>query len=130
VPTSHRLAQRGPVRLRDLGDEALIALKPAYGLRELTDRLLRTAHARTTYAFESQDIATASGLVASGLGLALLPAGSQAEGTVELPIADDGATRTISLVWRQDRPATAPISDLRRLIINDAPELLSAVAGP
>lgn len=125
VPSGHRLVRSAPILLRELRDEALIALNPAYGLRELTDRLLRRARVRAAYVFESQDIATTGGLVAAGLGLALLPAGSGQEGTVELPLADSGATRTISLVWRQDRPATAPVRDLRRHIIEAAPSLLS-----
>lgn len=130
VPADHRLARRTPVRLSDLDDEALVALNPAYGLRELTDRLLSAARARATYAFESQDISTASGLVAAGLGLALLPAGSQVPGTVELPVMDEGATRTISLMWRKDRPATPPATELQRHIIAVAPRLLSTPSEP
>ncbi|WP_433186381.1 LysR family transcriptional regulator [Actinoallomurus sp. CA-150999] len=128
VPSGHRLAEAGPVRLRDLGGEALITLSPAYGLRTLTDRLLSAARTSATYIVESQDIATASGLVGAGLGVAVLPAGSGIPGTVERPIADDRARRTISLIWRSDRPLTPPIADLRRHIIDAAPPLFAAVS--
>ena len=125
VPVGHSLAGRGPVKLRDLVGESLITFKPGYGLRTLSDRLLRTARVPLTYTLESQDIATASGLVAAGLGLALLPAGNRVSGTVELPIADSGATRRISLMWRRDRPATPPIVDLRCHIEAAGPRLLA-----
>lgn len=128
VPADHPLARRSRVRLRELDDEPLITLKSAYGLRALTDRLLRTARARVVYAFESQDIATVSGLVAAGLGVALLPAGSEVTGAVELPIADQGASRTIMLLWRKDHPAALPNMDLRRHIIEMAPQLFAAVS--
>lgn len=123
VRTGHQLAEQTPVQLGDLGDEPLIAMKPAYGLRPLTDDLLKAAHVTGAYAFESQDIATACGLVAAGLGVALLPAGSGVAGTVELPLSAPGATRAISLAWRH-RPATAPLIELRQHIIDAAPRLL------
>jgi LysR family transcriptional regulator, transcription activator of glutamate synthase operon len=129
VPAGHPLAQAGPVRLRDLGGEPLITLNPEYGLRTLTDQLLRAAQASVRYIFESQDIATASGLVGAGLGVALLPAGSQVPGTVERPIADVRARRTIALIWRGDRQHTSPMAELCRHIIETGPALFAGVPG-
>jgi DNA-binding transcriptional LysR family regulator len=68
---------------------------------------------------------TAAGPVAAGLGVAILPAGNGTDGTLDLEIADPGASRTISVGWSGDRQLSAPVSDLRRHIIDSAPELLA-----
>jgi hypothetical protein len=46
------------------------------------------------------------------------------DGTVELAIADKGASRTLSIAWSGDWPLSTPVSDLRRYIIDEAPRLL------
>jgi LysR family transcriptional activator of glutamate synthase operon len=67
--------------------------------------------------FESQDLATIEGLVAAGLGVAILPeqfAGQS--GTIGVPIAARAAHRTIGLTWRTDRPLQPPAERFHRLI--------------
>ncbi len=67
--------------------------------------------------FESQDLATIEGLVAAGLGVAILPepfAGQS--GTVGLTIAAEAARRTIGLTWRTDRPLPAPAARFRDFV--------------
>jgi DNA-binding transcriptional LysR family regulator len=124
VPVDHRLADRQGIGLRDIAGEPLITMNPGYGLRAITDRLLRAAKLPIRYAYESQEHTTASGLVAAGLGVAILPAGTGVPGTVELAITDPGASRTISVAWSQERRLSAPVAELRRHIIDEAPGLL------
>ena len=62
-----------------------------FGYRTLVDALLRDAGVSPTVSFESQDLATIEGLVAAGLGVAIVPepfAGQS--GTSGLAIAADG----------------------------------------
>jgi LysR family transcriptional activator of glutamate synthase operon len=125
VPDGHRLASRTHIRLRELAGEPLITLTHGYGLRAITDRLLTKAGVSTEYGFEAQEMTTAAGFVAAGLGLALLPAGAQVEDTTELAIVDDGASRTISLVWSGDDTGNAPVQALRRHLIDEAPAKLA-----
>lgn len=115
VPPDHRLAARRRVRLAELADEPFVAMKPEYGLRGVTDELLAAAGVTPPIAFEGDDIGTLRGLVAAGLGVALLPpprsAGAEIEqpATPHLAVADRGASRQLGLAWSRTRyrsPAT------------------------
>jgi DNA-binding transcriptional LysR family regulator len=124
VPADHSLATRPSVQLADARDEPLITMVPGYGLRTLTDALLRTAGLPVRYTYESQDLTTATGLVAAGLGLALIPEGNGVPGTVELPLREPHATRTLVLAWSRERPLLGPARALRDHITTEAPALL------
>jgi LysR family transcriptional activator of glutamate synthase operon len=96
VPPGHRLRARKRVRL---------------------DALLRDAGVSPVVSFESQDLATIEGLVAAGLGVAIVPepfAGQS--GTTGVALATDAARRTIGLTWRTDRPLTAPAARFRDVV--------------
>lgn len=122
LPEHHRLAARRRVQIADVRGEPLIGMTAGYGLRAITDRLLQAARLPAVYAFEGQEMTTVAGLVAAGLGVAVLPAGSAVDGCVEVQLAGDAA-RTIALVW-PDRPRPAPVEELRRHAVAQAPELL------
>jgi len=115
VPPGHRLAQRKRVRLADVAEDRFVALKPEYGLRPMSDALCRAAGFTPRIAFEGDDIGTLRGLVAAGLGVALIPAPHAAGAEVEHPatphlqVADRGAHRRLGLAWdtaRYRSPAT------------------------
>ena len=115
VPPGHPLAARKRIRLADVAEERFVAMKPEYGLRGLTDELCAAAGFTPRIAFEGDDIGTLRGLVAAGLGVALLPpphsAGAEIAqpATPHLQLADRGAARTLGLAWDRTRyrsPAT------------------------
>ncbi|WP_216210079.1 LysR family transcriptional regulator [Amycolatopsis aidingensis] len=109
VPRGHRLAARDSVRLAELAGETFIALRAAFGLRQITDRLLTEAGITPEIGMESTEIATIMGLVASGLGVAIVPALPQRAGPAGarlVPIAGE-AVRTIGIAEYRRRP-TAP----------------------
>jgi DNA-binding transcriptional LysR family regulator len=109
VPARHRLRARRRVALDVLAGEELVTTPVGFGYRALVDGLLREAGVAPAISFESQDLATIEGLVAAGLGVAVLPeqfAGTS--GTVGIPLSAAGARRTIGLTWRADRPLPAP----------------------
>jgi DNA-binding transcriptional LysR family regulator len=107
VPTEHRLAGRAWVRMADLAPEPSVGMKPGYGLRRITDELAEAAGFLPMLAFEGDDVETLRGLIAAGLGVAVLPAAEPTPrpGTVELPLRPK-ATRYIGLIWAADRPLT------------------------
>jgi LysR family transcriptional activator of glutamate synthase operon len=130
VPPEHPLAGRRRVRLAELADDPWIALPPAAGLRGMFDELVERAGFTPRIAFEGEDIATVRGLVAAGLGVALLPetgeesraagagggAGAAAapEQLPALAVADAGASRTVGLAWHRERyrsPAVQAFAD-------------------
>ena len=99
--------------------EPFIGLRPTSALRKLGDDLCKQAGFRPAVVFEGGDLSIVRGLVAAGLGVAIVPAprsGSQeaASGPVAyLEITDDGAERAIYLTWPADRPLL-PAPDLFR----------------
>ena len=121
VPPGHWLRGRRRVRLAELADEELVTTPVGFGYRTLVDALLRDAGVSPTVSFESQDLATIEGLVAAGLGVAIVPepfAGQS--GTTGLAIAADAARRTIGLTWRTDRPLPAPARRFRDFVTAQA----------
>jgi DNA-binding transcriptional LysR family regulator len=128
LPDRHRLAARPRVRIIDVAGEPLITMRTGYGVRALTDALLRAAGLPLAYTLESDELATVAGLVAAGLGIAILPAGAAVPGTVELPLGAPGAVRVISLVWSASRSLTPPVAALRLHLLDHAAAALDAPA--
>ncbi|WP_230963442.1 LysR family transcriptional regulator [Burkholderia stagnalis] len=74
LPAGHRLSRRKSIRAAELAEEALIVYPkdPQSRFAEHTRALLRDAGADVTSAYEANDIHTALGMVASGLGFSLV----------------------------------------------------------
>ncbi|MCF8588327.1 LysR family transcriptional regulator [Gordonia liuliyuniae] len=103
VPAGHRWAGRSRVRLRELTGEHMVQLRPEFGLRGHVDALLARAGAEPERGFEGEDLHTLRGLIAVGLGVAILPPAAPAPaGIVELSIADTAAHREIGISWPRD----------------------------
>lgn len=118
VPPTHRLAGRRRLRLADLAGEELVTTPVGFGYRTLVDGLLRTAGVALAVSFESQDLATITGLVAAGLGVAIVPepfAGRS--GTIGITLRADGARRTIGLAWPRERALAPPAERFRSFVV-------------
>ena len=126
VPRHHRMAGHATVTLPELAGLELITLAAGYGVRTITDGLLRSSGVPLKYAFESQEMTTAAGLVAAGLGVAILPPGNRVPGTAEVVLDHPDATRTISLAWPRQRTLPPPAVALREYLLLTAPELLAS----
>jgi LysR family transcriptional activator of glutamate synthase operon len=96
LPPDHRLRTRRRIRLEELTDDEFVVMRPEYGLRGMTDALFARAGFSPRVAFEGEDPETLRGLVAAGLGVALLPGDG-------IAVADKGASRTIGLAWHPER---------------------------
>ena len=122
VPPRHRLRDRRRITLEELADEELVTTPLGFGYRTLVDGLFRDAGVSPTISFESQDLATIVGLVAAGLGVAVVPEAFAGQaGTVGVRIGADAARRTIGLTWRDDRPMPAPAARFRDFVIERGP---------
>jgi DNA-binding transcriptional LysR family regulator len=119
LPRDHRLAGAQRIGLADVAAEPFVGLRPTSELRRLGDDLCKQAGFRPAVVFEGDDLSIVRGLVAAGLGVAIVPAprsGSPeaAPGPVRYAeIADDGAQRAIYLTWPADR-RLLPAPDLFR----------------
>jgi DNA-binding transcriptional LysR family regulator len=116
VPESHRLAGRRTAPVEELAGEQFIMLEPGYGLRQITDDLCAAAGFEPKIAFEGQESDTVRGLVAAGLGVALLPRfePSAPTGVVEVRLVPRTA-RTIGLAWRAGEQLTPAVAHFRAL---------------
>jgi DNA-binding transcriptional LysR family regulator len=120
LPRAHRLASPDVagapstaalpgIRLAEVAAEPFIALRSGSALRKLGDDLCAAVGFRPRVVFEGDDLSNVRGLVAAGLGVAIVPApraGSPVagDGPVLYPrILDHGAERDIYLTWPAGR---------------------------
>jgi DNA-binding transcriptional LysR family regulator len=129
VPRDHRLAERRRIRLIEAASEGFVGLERGYGLRRITDAACHEAGFEPRLAFEGEEIDTVLGLVATGLGVALLPTGLTgrfAREVVELTVTAPPASRTIALVWLADRRLPPPVEAFRRTVLDYRGRLITA----
>lgn len=105
VPDSSPLAGRASIRADALLDDDLVALKPEYGLRRSVDELFAVYGRRPSIAFEGQDVTIVGGLVAAGVGVSIVPEGTDLpDGCSPIALEDAGAIRRMVAL---SRPAVA-----------------------
>ncbi|MFR9676181.1 LysR family transcriptional regulator [Streptomyces sp. TR06-5] len=125
VPDDHRLAVRKRVRLVEVAQESFVTLEPGYGMRRILEALCEQAGFQPRIAFEGEEAETIRGLVAAGLGVALLPPSvSPRPGVHELAVAAPRAVREIGLAW-PDRPLTPPVEAFKRFLLGRRGTLLA-----
>jgi len=127
VPRAHPLASRRVLALPSLADERFVGFKSGYGLRQITDEWCRAAGFEPRLTFEGDDVATVRGLVAAGLGIALLPESDVAGpgDVVEIDVRRPRRTRTIGMAWMTDRPLPRPARSFRDFVLEHGSRLLS-----
>ncbi|HEY8983113.1 MAG TPA: LysR substrate-binding domain-containing protein [Streptomyces sp.] len=126
VPADHRLAGRRRARLSEVAEDAFVTMEPGYGLRQITDDLCRQAGFRPRIAFEGEESETLRGLVAAGLGVALLPPPAVPRpGVAELTVVAPRAERAIAVVWLDGRPDTPPVAAFKKFLLSRKGRLLA-----
>jgi DNA-binding transcriptional LysR family regulator len=73
LPKGHRLARKERVTLADLSEEAWVQTSEASACARHVVRICRAAGFQPLVSFESDDYLTVQGLVAAGVGVALIP---------------------------------------------------------
>ena len=137
-PRKHDFYTREKIRLRDLQQEELLLLSEGHCLAQqaldvchLKDRQVQGQMAD----LRAASLETLIQLVRSGFGITLIPAlamrGSWATGggVVAQPLELAGASRRISLVYRQSFPRAQALQALAQVIIDNLPNTVSPVAG-
>ena len=99
VGQKHRFADLPNVSLADLDSEPFISRTHCETYRQTTELMVsRGIRTRVIYRTDQDD--RVLGLVAAGLGVALMPSVYDASGIVKLSVRDFSARRTIGLKWR------------------------------
>ncbi|WKX70802.1 LysR family transcriptional regulator [Streptomyces sp. XD-27] len=126
VPDDHRLARRKRVRLAEASAELFVTLEPGFGLRRITDALCAEAGFTPRVAFEGEEAETLRGLVAAGLGVALLPPPAVPRpGVAELTVTAPRAVREIGVAWLEGHPDTPPVAAFKRFLLAQRGRLLA-----
>lgn len=73
LPKGHRLARAKQIRLEDLAEEAWVQTSEASACARHVVRICRASGFEPRVSFESDDYLTVQGLVAAGVGVALIP---------------------------------------------------------
>jgi DNA-binding transcriptional LysR family regulator len=125
VPDDHRLAPRKRIRLAEAADEPFVTLEPGYGMRRILEAVCAQAGFQPRIAFEGEEAETIRGLVAAGLGVALLPPPAiPRPGVRELAVTAPRAVREIGLAWIDGRREPAPVAQFKRFLLSRRGNLL------
>lgn len=127
VPEGHWAAGRDTVRLDEFADEPFIGMLPGYGTRMLLDDLAAHAGFSPRLVFESMELTTVAGLVAAGLGSALLPLDDPYLQTSNLIPLQPAAYRELGLVWRIGDEAP-PVERFKDFVVGNPPAQLAPPA--
>jgi len=122
VPVTHRLASLDAVTLADVAGEPFVMRRAPSGMRSQTLALCAAAGFDPQIDVEADDLPTVRGLVAAGLGVAVVPAmGLPAPTTFArtrlLPLADGGAQREVGVAWVAGRPLLPSAESFRRYVL-------------
>lgn len=112
VPVDHRFAARAAVDLAEAADEPFISMHAEFGMRRIFEQLCAAAQFRPRISFESGELGTVAGLVAAGLGVAVLPVEQDPllpPGLIQVPLTAADASREIGIVWATDRAMPQPV---------------------
>jgi len=126
LPASHRLARRRRVRLEDLSEEPWVQTSATSPCARHVVRSCHAAGFEPRVSFESDDYQTVQGLVAAGVGVALIPqmALSARRSDIEIRALDPGSPvrRVLAAVRRGAAvtPAVATMLDVLREVAGSA----------
>lgn len=115
----HRLADWEQATLKDIENEPFITMKPSYSLRILTNRVCALANVHPKIIFEGDDTNTIASLVASNLGVSLLPKipGSDAIGIRQIHVSFPSCKREIGIAWNMTRPLSPAALRFHQFIV-------------
>ncbi len=117
-----------PPTFREIGSMPLVGYRTCIGGQQVEDRL-RAAGVEPRMAFRSDDNATLQAMVATGMGIALVPrlTVNEADSRVAvIELADRVPPRLIGLAWHRDRYRSPAAARLRRGGPGAVPELQEA----
>ena len=127
-PRTHRLAARRRVALSDLGGEVLVSMARSSSVRQHIDRVLADTVRHST--FEVEHLATLAGLIAHGLGVALVPELTlyqfRREELVRVEVSEARLRRPLLAVQRKGMRLSPAAAELFAMI----PPMLSPARSP
>lgn len=119
VGTEHPFAARTDITSAELAGEAFILFPTGYELRARTLQVCAAAGFVPRIVLDGAEMDTVLRCAAVGLGIAIVPrlALDGADGLVGLPIRDMPLTRTLGLVWHEERQLSPAAEALRLFLL-------------
>jgi DNA-binding transcriptional LysR family regulator len=102
VSSSHSLARKARIALRDVASEPFVTYKPGRGARDLTIELCRRAGFTPSIVLEADDPSVIRGFVSAGFGIAVTPPENTGPGVKAVRITEPVSRREIGIAWRKD----------------------------
>jgi LysR family hydrogen peroxide-inducible transcriptional activator len=127
LPSGHPLSNKRRVADADLATDEILLLDDGHCLRDQALPVCRRARAREVDDFRAGSLPTLAQMVASGLGMTLLPRiaipveAGRGAGLVTRPFRAPAPFRTIGLAWRPSSAKKRPFVELGRLMRPRAP---------
>ncbi|MBP1932763.1 LysR family transcriptional regulator [Ammoniphilus resinae] len=118
LPLDHSLAGSESITLEEIAHESFIFLKKGYTLRQTTDDLFRQIGITPKILFEGDEVATAAGLVAAGLGVSLLPDVGNNNKVAQVPIRKPKGQRVIGMALVKDRYMSPAATRFKEFVLN------------
>lgn len=133
MPKNHPLAKKSTIQQKDLDKENVMMLGEGHCFRDqVLEACPNIRHAYdgtdTRTAAQGNSLETLRHMVASGLGITILPRSAAGNAyyseqvLVTRPFAGDAPTRTIALAWRASFPRPKAIDALRKAILESRPK--------
>ncbi len=122
LPTGHPLLTLKAVPIATLLSNDVITLQSPSQVRQMIVDTLKTKHLVLEPALEAHQLATIGRMVASGLGVSIVPALSAKQmielGAQCMPISDITITETVGIITRKRHPLSAAAIAMRDVLID------------
>jgi DNA-binding transcriptional LysR family regulator len=119
LPILHPLSHAAGISLDEIANESFVFLKKGYALRNTTDQLFRQTGIHPKIAFEGEEVSTAAGLVAAGLGVSLLPdAGLDKSKIARISLCRPKCQRIIGLASIEGRYLSPAALQFRQFVVH------------
>lgn len=118
VPSTDPLARRRSVGFAEVRDREFVAMATGFGMRQLLDEACAAVGFEPRITVECQELDTVAGLVAAGIGIALLPESPNRQlptGVTALPVTGIDAAREVGLIWARGAALSEPARQVRAL---------------
>lgn len=116
VAKEHPLANRSAVNLADINEDEILLLQEGHCLRDQALAVCQRAQLQIHEQFQATSLETLRHMVASGLGVTLVPqmavTQDKAKQCVYLPFATAVPSRTVALFWRKTNARVEMIDEL------------------
>ena len=122
LPAGHRLSQRPHLKVSDLEGETLLLLEDGHCLRDQALEVCNNIDIDEAQDFRATSLETLRQMVASGIGVTLLPGlaterpVARTAGLVTRPLRNPTPDRKIAAAWRRTSPRVATLQEVCRII--------------